>query len=166
VTPPDEPIAIVERVARHVSSVGVELQHLIDERDIVRVALTYCRALDTCDWDLLATVFVPDATARLGSPTQLTGSDEIVDRCRRALSPLELSQHLVGNHEVVVDGDRATHHCYLHAQHVRANVGGDPNYIVAGRYQDRFVRTGDGWRIAHRDLVMMWTAGNPEVIGH
>jgi ketosteroid isomerase-like protein len=144
----------------------VELQHLIDEREIVRVALTYCRALDTCDWDLLATVFVPDATARLGSPAHLTGSDEIIDRCRSALSPLELSQHLVGNHEVVVDGDSATHRCYLHAQHVRASVGGEPNYIVAGRYEDRFVRTGDGWRIAHRDLVTMWTAGNPEVIGH
>lgn len=141
------------------------LQHLVDERDIVRVALTYCRALDSCDWELLASVFAPDATARLGSTTELTGTDEIVGRCRDALGDLELSHHLVGNHEVVVDGDSATHRCYLHAQHVRTLAEGGSNFVVAGRYEDHFVRTGDGWRIADRELITMWTAGNPAVIG-
>jgi hypothetical protein len=55
----------------------VELQHLIDEREIVRVALTYCRALDTCDWDLLATVFVPDATGTIPSARKATPKNGI-----------------------------------------------------------------------------------------
>ena len=41
--------------------------------------------------------------------------------------------------------------------------GGD-QYIVAGRYEDRYVRTDEGWRIAERELVVMWTAGNRDVV--
>ena len=41
---------------------------------------------------------------------------------------------------------------------------GGPNYIVAGRYEDRFVRTDAGWRIAHRALIVMWMDGNRAVV--
>ncbi len=140
-----------------------DLRRLIDERDIVAVASRYCRALDTHDWPLLGEVFEPDSTAQLGTPTMLTGLDAIVARISGALDGLDESQHLVGNHEVTVDGDRATHRCYLQAQHVRRAATGGPNYIVAGSYDDRFVRTAAGWRIAHRTLTVMWTDGNVAV---
>ncbi len=139
------------------------LQRLLDERDIVAVALRYCRALDTKDWPLLAEVFLPDATADLASPLHLEGLEAITERIRGALGHLDDSQHLVGNHEVTVDGDTGTHRCYLHAQHIRAGTEGGPHYIVAGRYEDRLARTGAGWRIAHRTLTVMWTEGNVAV---
>jgi SnoaL-like domain len=140
------------------------IEQLIDERDIVAVAVRYCRALDTKDWALLAEVFEPDSTAELGDPKLRTGIDEIVARVRSALERLDISQHLVGNHDVDVDGDTATHRCYLQAQHVRRAATGGANYIVAGRYDDRFVRTAAGWRIAHRTLTVMWTDGNVDVV--
>jgi ketosteroid isomerase-like protein len=139
------------------------IAELLDERDIVAVALRYCRALDTKDWAKLATVFLPDATADLSSGTNLVGLDAIVGRIRTALEHLDDSQHLVGNHEVTVDGDTATHRCYLQAQHIRKAATGGPNYIVAGRYEDTLTRTAEGWRIAHRTLTVMWTEGNVAV---
>lgn len=132
----------------------------LDERDIVAVATRCCRALDTKDWPTLANVFLPDATADLSSGVDLIGLDAIVDRIRNALDFLDDSQHLVGNHEVTVTGDTATHRCYLQAQHVRRAATGGPNYLVGGRYEDRLVRTTDGWRIARRTLTVMWTDGN------
>lgn len=143
---------------------SVDLQTLFDEREIVAVALRYCRALDTKDWPALSDVFEASSTAQLGSPDLLDGLDAIVGRVRAALEHLDLSQHLVGNHEVAVDGDEATHRCYLHAQHVRRSATGGPNYVVAGRYEDRLVRTAAGWRIAHRTLTVMWTDGNVAVV--
>ncbi|MGB8859687.1 MAG: nuclear transport factor 2 family protein [Ilumatobacteraceae bacterium] len=137
-----------------------EIANMLDERDIVAVALRYCRALDTKDWPQLATVFLPDATADLSSGTNLVGLDAIVGRIRAALESLDQSQHLVGNHEVLIDGDTATHRCYLQAQHIRRAATGGPNYLVGGRYEDRLVRTSSGWRIAHRTLTVMWTDGN------
>ena len=140
-----------------------DLQALIDEREIRDLAFRYCRALDTKDWALLDEVFVPDATGQLGTPTTLVGIEAIRDRIRTALAHLDDSQHLVGNHEIAVDGDAATHRCYLQAQHIREAATGGPNYIVAGRYEDRLVRTDVGWRIAHRTLTVMWTDGNVAV---
>jgi ketosteroid isomerase-like protein len=140
-----------------------DLQTLLDEREIHQVATRYCRALDTKDWALLDEVFVADATAMLGSTTTLTGIEEIRGRIRSALQHLDDSQHLIGNHEIAVDGDTATHRCYLQAQHIRAAAVGGPNYIVAGRYEDRLARTGAGWRITHRTLTVMWTDGNVAV---
>jgi hypothetical protein len=140
------------------------MQSLVDERDIVRVALRYARALDTKDWALLDEVFLPDATAELGSRTLLEGIEAIRRRIRTALEALDASQHLVGNHEVDVVADTATHRCYVQAQHVRRAAPGGPNYIVAGIYEDRLVRTAAGWRIAHRTLSVMWTEGNLAVV--
>ncbi len=140
-----------------------DVQTLLDEHEIRHLAFRYCRALDTKDWALLDEVFVRDATAQLGLPTMLEGIEAIRTRVRSALEHLDESQHLVGNHEIVVDGDRGTHRCYLQAQHIRAAAPGGPHYIVAGRYEDRVVRTDAGWRIAHRTLTVMWTEGNVAV---
>jgi hypothetical protein len=142
-------------------------QLLADRQEIIDVTIAYCWALDTKQWDALDEVFLPDATAYLGTPDLLEGLDAIRDRISRALSPLDDSQHLVATHQVVVDGDQATCRCYLQAQHVRhaaAGPGRGANFIIAGRYEDRLVRTPNGWRIAHRDLLPMWREGNPEVI--
>ena len=137
-----------------------DLASLLDERDIVKVVNRYCFALDTKDWADLDNVFLPNATADLSTPTLLVGREAIVDRIRAALHHLDDSQHLVGNHQVTIDGDSATHRCYLQAQHVRHAAVGGPNYIIGGRYEDQLLRTADGWRIAHRTLAVMWKEGN------
>ncbi|MEM8747376.1 MAG: nuclear transport factor 2 family protein [Actinomycetota bacterium] len=156
-----------------------------DRAEIIDVACRYTWALDTQAFDDLDDVFLPDATGQLGSPTVLDGRPAIKERIRTALSPLDVSQHLVGSHVVELDADdpdRATHRCQLHAQHVRAAAadelsaalesGADMSveaqaapaqFIVAGIYDDRFVRTPDGWRIEHRTLTVTWTSGNPGV---
>ncbi|MCU0260347.1 MAG: nuclear transport factor 2 family protein [Ilumatobacteraceae bacterium] len=141
---------------------------LLDRQAIIDVTIAYTWALDTKDWDALDDVFLPDATADLGLPHTHIGRDAIKERISGALGPLDDSQHLIGNHDVRIDGDTATCRCYLHAQHVlhaAADEGtGGPLFVVAGRYEDRFVRTPEGWRIAYRTLITMWTAGNVAVV--
>lgn len=137
-------------------------EHL-DRQAIIDVTIAYTWALDTKSFEDLRTVFLPNATAQL--PTDLTGADAIIARIRGALESLDDSQHLIGNHQVRLDGDRATCRCYLQAQHVRKGTEGGDNFIIGGRYEDNFVRTPDGWRITHRHLVMMWSEGNPKVVG-
>lgn len=140
---------------------------LTDRQAIIDLTIAYCWALDTHDWEALGRVFTVDATALLATPAPLEGLDAIRERVARALTPLDDSQHVVANHQVTIDGDTATCRCYLQAQHVRraaGDAGGGENYLIGGRYEDRMVHTGDGWRIAHRELVMMWREGNPAVM--
>lgn len=129
-----------------------------DRQAIIDLTVTYCWALDTKDWDRLDDVFVPEATANLGG-TSHVGLDDIRERISTTLERFDDSQHMVSNHQVHVEGDEATCRCYLQAQHVNGGPLDGRSYTVGGRYEDRLVRTADGWRIAHRDLVMMWTDG-------
>jgi hypothetical protein len=140
-----------------------EHDELTDRQALVELTIAYSYALDDRRFDDLDDVFLPDATAELG--WLLEGRDAIKDRIRDALVPLDASQHLVATHQVRLDGDRATGRCYLQAQHVRAGADGGSLFMVGGRYEDRYVRTVDGWRIAHRSLVVLWTDGNPGVLG-
>jgi len=133
----------------------------MDRAEIVDVILLYCQALDTADFDALDDVFTPDATADLVE--EVTGREAIKARIRRTIEPLDRTQHLVGNHRIELNGDRATCSSYLQAQHVRRSTEGGPHLIVAGRYDDVLVRTVDGWRIEHRRLSVWWTEGNPRV---
>jgi hypothetical protein len=139
------------------------MDELADRQAIVDLTIAYSFALDERRFDDLDDIFLPDATAELGWP--LEGRDAIKDRIRDALVPLDASQHLVATHQVHVDGDRATGRCYLQAQHLRASAEGGSSFMVGGRYEDPFVRTADGWRIAHRALIVLWTDGNPAVLG-
>ena len=131
------------------------LQTLLDEREIVQVALRYCRALDTKDWAAARRRLPP---RRHGGPV---GSRHAARRHRgdprpdphRAAATSTTASISSATTRSTVDGDTATHRCYLQAQHIRAAAIGGPNYIVAGRYEDRFVRTDAGWRIAHRTLI-------------
>ncbi len=145
-------------------SFDAEVQRIVDERSIVDVAVRYCWVLDTRNWDDLRSVFLDDARATLGEARDLVGVEAIAARCREALAPLDASQHIVATHQVTVDGDQATHRCYVHAQHHRRGARDGKNYVVGGRYDDRLVRTADGWRIAERTLTVLWTDGNRGVL--
>lgn len=134
-----------------------------DRSDIIDLAVRYTWALDTKEIDGLDEVFLPEATAMLrGVPCE--GRDQIKARIGGAILRLDRTQHMVGNHQVTVDGDEGTHRCHLQSQHVLESAEGGVNYIVGGYYEDRVVRTPDGWRIAHRLMQQTWTEGNPGVV--
>ena len=134
-----------------------------DRTSIIDLTVAYCWALDERNWDALRRVFLEDATAELGAGTE-QGVEAIIRRVSGVLTPLDASQHFVSNHQITIDGDRASCRCYLQAQHVRKAATGGRNYLIAGRYEDELVRTSAGWRIAHRQLVMTWREGNPAVV--
>lgn len=144
---------------------AVTIEALVDHRGVEEVLLRYASSLDDRDWDRLRTCFLPEARAEYEGIGGCDGYEAIEAVCRAALEPLHASQHLVSNIEATVDGDRATARCYFQAQHVRRGVPGGDNYVIAGRYDDVLVRHKGSWRIARRELHVIWTEGNPAVVG-
>ena len=135
-----------------------------DEKAIVDLTIAYAWALDTKQFDDLRLIFAADAVGDLAG-VHCEGLDAITARIERPLSRLDATQHLVSNHQVHVDGDTATCRCYLIGQHVKKGTPGGDTFVIAGTYEDELARTSDGWRIAHRTLDVVWTDGNPAVIG-
>jgi len=81
-----------------------------------------------------------------------------------ALDPLDLTQHMLTNHQIDMTEEGPRSRCYFHAQHVRASASGGPNFVVAGVSSDPWRSTGEGWRSRWRSLDVRWTEGNPEVV--
>ncbi len=145
------------------------VSELHDRADITALIHRTARAMDTRDWTLLSTCFLPDATG-IFATGEVTGFPAIRSQYEAFLTPLDLTQHLIGNvepapAEPAPAGATSTVRSYFHAQHVRATGDGDDQFVIGGRYDDHVTRTADGWRIASRQVTGLWTHGNPAVIG-
>lgn len=134
-----------------------------DEKAIIDLTIAYTWALDTKQFDELRNVFAPDATGMLHG-VACDDREAIISRISGALTRLDASQHLIGNHQVHIDGDTATCRCQLQSQHVRRGAEGGDTYLIGGFYDDRLMRTADGWRISHRTMEETWSSGNRAVV--
>ena len=131
--------------------------------EIVSLTVKYCWALDERDWDSLSEVFSSDAYAKYGV-TEHKGIDSIIEKCQKALLPLDFSHHMVTNHVVALEGDEATCKCYFQAQHVRNYTPGGVNFIIAGKYEDELTRINGEWKISSCVLTKIWNEGNEKVV--
>src|SRR5262245_44916125 len=132
------------------------IQRIAIERECEQLMIAYARGIDFRDYDNVASLFTEDGVLDIGNP--LEGRAAIAQALTRR--PYELrSRHVLTNLFVdVVDPDTARGICYLTLyRHVGPeSLQRDPVELdrpaAVGHYQDRFVRTPDGFRIAHRAL--------------
>jgi hypothetical protein len=71
------------------------------------------------------------------------------------------TMHVVSNCLVTVAGDDARGRAYCVAHHWYAEGGDSRDEALLLRYEDRFVRTTDGWRFALREIRRRWTSRQP-----
>ncbi|MFB4319169.1 nuclear transport factor 2 family protein [Actinomadura sp. 21ATH] len=130
-----------------------------DREAIVHALCGVATALDTRDWAALGAAFTPDARGYGAN-----GPDAIVARVRRHLGGCGPSQHLLGNHRVHVDGDTARSFTYGRVMHAGAGPAEGLTYECFGEYEDRWARTGDGWRITYRRFRVTFELGDRSVL--
>ncbi len=132
------------------------LDEMADRAAIGDVLVRYATATDGRDWDLWRTCFTDDAVLDYDT-SGVFDPGGFVDHAAAALAKMSTTQHYVVNHVIDLDGDRATSRSYALAQHVSARDGS--LFSLGGVYHDEFVRTGEGWRIAHRRFRASWSTG-------
>ncbi|WP_028638662.1 nuclear transport factor 2 family protein [Nocardioides sp. URHA0032] len=113
---------------------------------ISQLKYRYLRSLDTKAWDEFADCFVPEAT---GDYNGLVFDDRaaLVSYMKENLPEGFLTMHQVHHPEVSVDGDAASGRWYLQDKVIVPAV----QFMLEGAafYDDRYVRTPAGWRVAH-----------------
>lgn len=130
------------------------LQRLIDEAEIRKVHMRYCRGIDRADFDLIRSCYHADAIDDHGE--YVGGVDGFIDYCKAGLPNFLSTTHFTGNQLIEVDGDSAWAETYARAYHRVPAQDGAPmkDLVVNTRYVDRFEKRGGEWRIAHRTVVV------------
>jgi hypothetical protein len=126
---------------------------------VVDVVVRCAAAFDRRDWDALDEVFTEDAHGY-----GVDGRNAVRDFVRSFLGGCGPSQHLLGNHHVLVDGETARSVCKARVFHVGAGERSYLSYECFGNYWDDLVLTDSGWRISRRRFEVTITLGDPSVL--
>ena len=120
------------------------IRDLADRLAIGDLLTRYATAVDRRDWDLYRTVFTSDAEIDYTSASGIAGTvDEVVEFLDGALSGFEMTQHLVSNLAVEVDGDSARVTAMFNNP---MRLPGGDTWFTGGWYHHDLVRTTGGWR--------------------
>jgi 3-phenylpropionate/cinnamic acid dioxygenase small subunit len=127
-----------------------------DRQDISDVLLRYATGIDRRDWTLFRTVFTDDCELDYGEVGAWKGVDAVTEFMQQAHALAGHTMHRLTNQVITVDGDAAQARTYVDALIMLGDNSSGVN--AAGFYDDEFVRTEDGWRIARRRFIQVRVA--------
>ena len=129
----------------------LSIQEISDRLEIQDLLASYSHAIDSRDWDALDAVFTPDA---LIDYAEMGGSSGNLAETKKFLAEVMPSfpgfQHMVATTKVTIDGDTAVARTICHNPMIISTPEGNRTVYCGLWYNDRFVRTPDGWRINER----------------
>ena len=138
----------------------MDVAELLDRAQINDLLDDYARGIDERDFALVASLFTADADLDYTSSGGPAASrDEVIDWLRASLPAVTLTQHLLTNRRIRIDGDTASATTELFNPLLFEGDAGTTLLLLGGRYADELRRQPDGWRIARRVHVTTWTAG-------
>ena len=130
-----------------------------DEYELRKLAYRYARMIDRRDWDLIPQVFSEDACLS-GPGYEMKGHQALRDGLKR-IEMYSSTLHCVHNQSSHIDVDEGTGELYCVANHLYEKQGTPFKMDMGIRYEDRYVRGPDGWRIAERVLNLIWQQDLP-----
>jgi len=130
----------------------MSIREISDRIRINDLLIRYTRAIDTKDWELLDTCFIPDAHVDYTASGGVVGKyPEVRAWLAKALAPFPITAHYITNSIVELDGDRASARTLVYNPMFFANPDGSlSDFTVGATYVDQLVCTNAGWRIARR----------------
>jgi len=140
-------------------------QEISDRIEINDLLVRYCTAIDTQDWSLLDSCFLPDATLDYTQTGGIAGKyPEVRAWLEKVLAIFSVTVHFIGNSTVKLDGDRASSRTYtINPMGIERQDGSTHIFTVGGTYVDELTRTAEGWRIARRTEESAYVDGSPSV---
>ncbi|HUD29390.1 MAG TPA: nuclear transport factor 2 family protein [Novosphingobium sp.] len=136
---------------------------MADREDIIELLNLYGFAMDTRRWDLFDRIFTADVDADYGPTSSWTDRERFKADFGSFHELFDATQHVMTNHLVRIEGDRAFAHTYGSWRLIRHAAGDPPVWDGTGYYDDTLVRTAEGWRIEARTCRVVFWTGNPRV---
>lgn len=124
---------------------------LEDKIAIQELIARFTRCSDYGDWEGLASVYTPDVVVEMeGLAIRYEGVEAQVEHAKESDRQAEGKNRHLNFNMIVSEKDGAVCAEYVF---MNVNAGHAPmssKIVVTGRQRDTVVKTGDGWKIAHR----------------
>lgn len=138
----------------------------LEIRDLVDA---YAIAMDRTDMEAFPRLFTPEGALVVKAPGrdepmgvfQGPGPDGVGLIARLMGDIYRATLHHITTHEAHVDGDAVRGTTYCLAYHMVDGEHGGDLETLGVRYNEAFVRTGDGWRMGVREAVRLWSQITP-----
>lgn len=120
-----------------------------DELAIQQVINSYSEGGSRGDWDQVASTFTPDGIWEvLVFSVKFEGRDAIRDAQASFAAPMDYLVQANSPGVITVNGDSATARSVVR-EHGKF-AGKDEALEVLGHYDDKLIRTAEGWKFSHR----------------
>ena len=127
-----------------------------DRAEIIELFGRYADIADRKDFDELPRLvhtdpLVVDFQSVATIPPTETSLDDYVEILRGSFAPFVATHHVITGHVIDIDGDHATAHAHVRAEHWVPEDRADPDgnrWLVVGFYDNTAVRTENGWRFS------------------
>ena len=129
---------------------------LLDRQHIVDLVTSVGRCLDERDFEALRDLFTGDATIATPGGT-VSGHDALVAQARRGHSRDKGIQHVITNHLVDIDGDRASVRANLLVAFAASGPDDPQPFLLGEVYRFELRRSADGWRISSLSSTPVWS---------
>lgn len=130
-----------------------------DRAEIIELFGRYADIADTKNFDDLPRLVHTDPTtlnfeSASGIPETTTPLDDYVAILRESFAPFLATHHAITGHVIDLDGDRASAHAHVRAEHWMHDADGNTQrWLVVGFYDNEVVRTQHGWRFSRVQLT-------------
>jgi hypothetical protein len=134
---------------------------LADRADLIELLGRYADMADLKEFtELPGRVLTDPVTLDFSSvadiPPMTVPLPDYAEILRASFAPYAATHHVITGHVITLDGDRATIHAHVRAEHWLSPevAGGGPHrWLVVGFYDNEAVRTADGWRLTRVSLT-------------
>ncbi|CAD7339958.1 nuclear transport factor 2 family protein [Sphingomonadales bacterium 56] len=124
---------------------------LEDKIAIQELIARFTRCSDYGDWEGLATVYTPDVEVEMeGLEIRYTGVEAQVEHAKESDRQAEGKNRHFNFNMIVSEKDGAVYAEYAFMNVNAGKAPMDAKIVVSGRQRDTVVKTGEGWKIAHR----------------
>ncbi|KAJ3444172.1 hypothetical protein M0813_14353 [Anaeramoeba flamelloides] len=142
-----------------------KIQQLLDEREIINVVNTMATSYDQGEWDRMRSClpenFTLDVTSFVGGEVLELKPDKLIEMWSAVRSNLDNVQHMLTNHKVTIDGDKADIFCYIQSTQWLKTEEKFYKRKVQGSYTHKMIKTKAGWKIKKFIFQFEKMSGDP-----
>ena len=122
-----------------------------------QLVCAYPRAVDKREYNTLHGLFAENAEYSIPHlKIMYKNQDEIVAGIKQIEPMFDKTYHTICNHTFEIVDTTASGEVYCVAMHFKSADGGTSKYDMGIRYQDQYVKQGDKWLFARRELILDW----------